>query len=211
MDRSVIWRDRPWDSASAPSAASSVVRREGSGRLWRRPAAWLIVVAVVHAVAPLLLMGPRWWFGVDETVYLSQINSFVPAGGFSAPRARGMTLIAAPVTLLTPSVTAVRVWVAVLSGIALFAAFRPWLRLQDGFVTPIAALLFSSIWSVIYYSFEIMPNEWVAVTALASCGYLLLFLKEGQARHVIAASVALGLVALLRPLDAAYRSEERRV
>jgi hypothetical protein len=38
----------------------------------------------------------------------------------------------APVTLLTPSVTAVRVWVAVLSGIALFAAFRPWLRLQDG-------------------------------------------------------------------------------
>jgi hypothetical protein len=62
-------------------------------------------------------------------------------------------------------------------------------------VTPIAALLFSSIWSVIYYSFEIMPNEWVAVTALASCGYLLLFLKEGRAPHVIAASVALGLVA----------------
>jgi hypothetical protein len=204
MDRSVIWRDRTRSSASEPSAPSAVVRREDSGRLWRRPAAWLIVVAVVHAVAPLLLMGPRWWFGVDETVYLSQINAFVPAGGFSAPRARGMTLIAAPVTLLTPSVTAVRLWVAALSGVALYAAFRPWLRLQDGFVTPIAALLFSSIWSVIYYSFEIMPNEWVAVTALASCGYLLLFLKEGRARHVIAASVALGLVALLRPSDAAY-------
>jgi hypothetical protein len=200
----VIWRYRTRGSASASAAASAVARRWGSERLWRRPVAWLIVVTVVHAVAPLLLMGPHWWFGVDETVYLSQINLFVPAGGFSAPRARGMTLIAAPITLLTPSVTAVRLWMAALSGVALFVAFRPWLRLHDGLVTPIAALIFSSIWSVIYYSFEIMPNEWVAVTALATCGYSLLFLKEGRVRHVVAASVALGLVALLRPSDAAY-------
>lgn len=158
----------------------------------------------MHAVAPLLLLSPHWWFGVDETVYLSQINSFVPPGGFSPPRSRGMTLVAAPVTLLTPSVTAVRLWTAALSGVALFVAFRPWLRLQKGFVTPLAALLFSSIWSVIYYSFEVMPNEWVAVTALASCGYLLLFLNEGRARHLMVASVALGLVALIRVPDAAY-------
>ena len=121
----MIWRYRTRGSASASAAASAVARREGSGRLWRSPIGWLIVVAVVHAVAPLLLMGPHWWFGVDETVYLSQINLFVPAGGFSAPRARGMTLIAAPITLLTPSVTAVRLWMAALSGVALFVAFVP--------------------------------------------------------------------------------------
>jgi hypothetical protein len=211
-DLSAAVRNRPFSSAAAPDSGSNsslgtttaLATGGSSTQWWRRPVTWLIAVAVVHAVGPLLLLSPHWWFGVDETVYLSQINSFVPPGGFSPPRSRGMTLIAAPVTLLTPSVTAVRLWMAALSGVALFVAFRPWLRMQIGFVTPLAALLFSSIWSVIHYSFEVMPNEWVAVIALASCGYLLLFLNEGRARHLIVASVALGLVALMRLPDAAY-------
>jgi len=39
---------------------------------------------------------------------------------------------------------------------------------------------------------------------LASCGYLVLFLDGGRVRHIIIASIALGLVALIRPTDAAY-------
>jgi hypothetical protein len=175
---------------------SSVTARRGNG--------WLVAVAVLHGVAPLVLIGLHWWFGVDETVYLSQINAHVPAGFFSAPRARGTTLVAAPVTLLTSSVAAVRVWLAALSAAALYVAWRPWSALRPGGVVALAALLFSTIWSVIYYSFEAMPNEWVAFGAVAATGFLLRHLATGARRDLVATGLAVAVVALFRPSDALY-------
>ncbi len=172
--------------------------------VWCRPASLLVVVAVVHALSPLLLLGSHWWYGYDETVYLSQINAHLPAGLFSAPRARGPTLLAAPVTMLSWSVSAVRIWVAALSGLACYLAFRPWLRLRPGYLVPLAALLFSTIWTVIYYGFEVMPNEWVAFGLLAATGWALRYLLEGSRAQLGYVAVALALVALLRPSDAAY-------
>ncbi|MDT5012252.1 MAG: hypothetical protein QOH57_3869, partial [Mycobacterium sp.] len=168
----------------------------GVASRWRRPVTWLIVVAVLHAASPLIVLGAHWWFGIDETVYLSQINGHVPAAGFSAPRARGTTFIAAPVTLLTTSVSAVRIWVSALSGLGLFVAFQPWLRLRSGNVAPLAALMFATVWSVIFYGFAVMPNEWVALAALAACGYLLRFLSTGQRRYLVGVGIAMALVAL---------------
>jgi hypothetical protein len=174
------------------------------GSQWRRPGTLLAAVAVLHALSPLVILGVHWGFGIDETVYLSQLNAYVPAGLFSAPRARGTTLIAAPVTLLTSSVAAVRVWVAALAGLALYLSYRPWLRLRDGHIVPLAALLFSTLWMVIYYAFELMPNEWDALATLAACGYLLLYLRDGRRRHVWAVAALMACVALFRPSDAAY-------
>jgi hypothetical protein len=176
----------------------------GGNSRWRSPQAALLAVAVLHALSPLVLLGIHWWFGPDETVYLSQINSHVPAGAFSAPRARGATLIAAPITLLTSSTAAVRVWVTALSGVGLYLAFRPWLKLRAGYVVPLAALIFSSIWAVIYYGFEVMPNEFVAFGALAACGYLLRYLDEGQRRHLVPIVASIAAIGLLRPSDAFY-------
>lgn len=181
------------------TTASLTVRRPD----W--PHRLLAIVCVVHVVLPLIVSGPHLWFGIDETVYLSQFNSHVPAVFFSAPRARGMTLIAAPVTLLTASVTAVRVYLAVLSGIALYVTFRPWLKLRSGYTIPIAALLFSSIWSTIYYSFEVMPNEWVAYAAVAATGALLTYRRWPTRRTpLLWLALALLAVALIRPSDSLY-------
>jgi hypothetical protein len=171
---------------------------------WRRPGTWLAVVAVLHAASPLVLLGAHWWFGIDETVYLSQINAYVPAGGFSAPRARGTTFVAAPVTMLTTSVAAIRIWVAAVSGAGLYLAFRPWLRLYHGYVVPLAALLFATVWSVIFYGFAVMPNEFVALAAVGACGCLLRFTTEGRRRHLVGVGIATALIGLLRPSDAAY-------
>jgi hypothetical protein len=196
MTSAVVGTPRPQDSSDSPAAEV--------GSRWRSPVNWLIVVAVLHAASPLVVLGAHWWFGIDETVYLSQINAYVPAGGFSAPRARGTTFIAAPVTMLTTSVAAVRVWVAVLSGLGLFVAFHPWLRLRGGIAVPLAALMFATLWPVIFYGFAVMPNEWVAFGALAATGYLLRFITGGQRRYLVGVGVAMALVALLRPSDAAY-------
>lgn len=166
---------------------------------------WLLAaVAVVHGVAPLLLLGPHWGFGVDETVYLSQINAHVPAGLFSAPRARGTTFLAAAVTALTGSVAAVRIWLAALSTVGLFLAYRPWLRLRDGYPVPIAALLFTSIWSVAFYGFEAMPNEWVAFAVLGATGYAVRFLRDGRHRDLGWVVGAMAVTALFRPSDAGF-------
>jgi hypothetical protein len=170
----------------------------------RRPHLLLILVAALHGLSPLLVLGPHYWFGVDETIYLSQINGFAPPNFFSAPRSRGVTFLAAPVTLLTDSTVAVRVWLAVLSAIALYLAFRPWLRVLAGRTAALAALLFSTVWVVIYYAFEVMPNYWSATAVVAATGYALLFLRDGRSRHVIAVGIAMGLVALIRPSDALY-------
>lgn len=171
---------------------------------WRKPALWLAVVALVHALSPLLLLGPRYYFGIDETIYLSQVNGFAPADFFSAPRARGSTLLAAPLTMLTDSTSAIRIWLAVLSGIALYLAFRPWLRLRPGYTVPLAALLFSTIWVVVYYGDQVMPNYWVAMAAVAATGYALLFVRDGRRSQLVAVALALALMALFRPSDALY-------
>ncbi len=141
----------------------------------------LFVVAVLHAASPPLVLGARWWFSVDETLYLSQLNAHVPAGLFSAPRARGPTLLAAPGTLLTTSTTAVQVWLSLLAGVGCYLAFRPWVRLRLGYVVALAALLFSSVWVAICYRDTVMPDPWVACAAL---------LRPSDAPYLV---VALGL------------------
>lgn len=190
------------EATQAPPAPAAEPRARG--RWWRRPATLLAVVALAHGLAPLLLMGPGWALGVDEAIYLSQLNSHVPPMFFSAPRARGSTLLAAPVTLLTPSVAAVRLWSSALSAVGLYLAFRPWLRLRDAPRVPVAALLFSTLWPVLFYGFQLMPNPWVAYAALACVGHATLFVTEGRGRHVVGAGVALAMAALLRPSDAVF-------
>lgn len=169
-----------------------------------RPNSLLILVAVVHSVVPLVLLGVHWGFGIDETVYLSQVNAHAPALLFSAPRARGTTFVAAPVTLLLHSVGAVRLWIAVLSGVCLYLAYRSWLRILPGVIVALAALLFSSIWVVAYYSFEAMPNEWVAFAVVAASGYTLQFLRDGRNRHAAAVVAMVAVAALFRPSDAGF-------
>jgi hypothetical protein len=189
------------DSDSAPESRSG---SEPSRPWWRRPILLLGVVAAVHAVLPILILGRHWFIGIDESVYLSQINAHVPPGGFSAPRARGSTFLAAPVTAFTSAIVPMRVWTTLLSGLGLFLAFRPWLRLRSGYVVPLAAALFASIWTVTYYGFQVMPNEWVAFAVVGACGSMLNFLLDGRRSALVGASLALGAAALLRPSDAAY-------
>ena len=170
----------------------------------RSPLVLLGVVAVAHGLSPILLLGVHWGLGTDESIYLSQLNAHVPVLIFSAPRARGMTYLVAPVTLLTAKVGSVRLWLALLSAVALFLAYRPWLRLRPGYTVPVAALVFSSIWSVAFYGFEAMPNEWVAFAVLAATGYTIQFLRDGRYGHLVWVVLGLAVAGLFRPSDAGF-------
>ncbi|MFI6600222.1 hypothetical protein ACIBHX_28595 [Nonomuraea sp. NPDC050536] len=165
---------------------------------------WLALVALAYVAVQLLVM-PRMGLGWDEAVYVSQVNPRVPAADFTAPRARGIPLLVAPMVALTSSVTALRIYLSLASGLALFLSFGTWLRLRLGAVVPLAALLFASLWLAVFYGNEAMPNMWVAFGAVAAAGcYLQIARGEGGRRALAGLAVSVGLVALVRPSDSLW-------
>jgi hypothetical protein len=163
----------------------------------------LIAVCVAHALSPLVLRGVHSALGWDETVYVSQIDPHAVAERFTAPRARGLTLLTAPASLLTSSLAWLRVWMAALSGLGMYLAFLPWLRARRSYVVPLAALMFSGLWVATYYSFEAMPNQYVAYGALAASGWVAVWWREPHRhRWLWYAAAAVTFTALMRPTDA---------
>jgi hypothetical protein len=147
-------------------------------------------------------MGVHLGLGYDETVYLSQINGHVPAGYFSPPRARGMVFLVAPVTSWTASLAAIRLYLSALSGLALYLAFRPWQRVRPGYLAAIAAGLFSTLWTTIFYNDQAMPNLWEAYGCIAAAALVSAAWRDpANVRHRVWLFVALTWVTLCRPLD----------
>ncbi|MFG1808046.1 hypothetical protein [Streptomyces sp. NPDC049040] len=172
-----------------------------------RPAALgrLAAVCAAFVLVQLALVVPGSGLGWDETVYTSQVAAHVPAAFFSAPRARGVSLLAAPVAALTSSTTGLRVYLAVLSGAGLFVALRVWRQLLSGRVLALAGGLFAGLWITLLYGSQVMPNLWTAYGALAAVGCLL---RAGRDVTDRAALVGLAcgvvLVGLMRPPDAVW-------
>ncbi|MFC4116353.1 hypothetical protein [Nonomuraea zeae] len=177
-------------------------------RSWLRADPWralLVLVAAGYAVVQLAVVTPGMGLGWDETVYVSQVDPRVPAAEFIAPRARGITLVVAPVVLVTSSTEVLRVYLCVLSALALYVSFRTWSRVRPGPVAPLAALLFASLWLSLFYGGQAMPNLWVAFGAVAATGCLLRCMRPGSGRGpVIGLAVSVAAVALLRPPDSLW-------
>ncbi|MFF5402780.1 hypothetical protein ACFY8K_01395 [Streptomyces misionensis] len=142
-----------------------------------RAAVPLAAVAAAFTLAQLLLVRPGMGLGWDETVYVSQISAHAPAAYFSAPRARGISLLVAPVTAWSSSTVLLRCYLAVLSGLALYLALRAWRGLFPVRVLALAGALFASLWITLFYGPQAMPNYWVAIGALTATG---LFLRVGE-------------------------------
>ncbi|MEU6576656.1 hypothetical protein [Streptomyces sp. NPDC046805] len=152
-------------------------------------------------------MGLGW----DETVYVSQISPQAPAAFFSAPRARGISLLVAPVTAWSTSTPLLRVYLAVLSGLALFLALRAWRGLFPPRVLALAGALFASLWVTLFYGPQVMPNYWVAVGALTAVGCFLRVRGPGSGRRRDRAALwglagSGALMAWTRPTDAVWAS-----
>ena len=163
----------------------------------RRGDALLAAVAGVFVLAQLLLVRPGMGLGWDESVYVSQVGEQAPASFFSAPRARGISFLAAPIASWSTSTPLLRVYLAVLSGIGLYLALRIWRGLFPARVLAGAGALFASLWVTLYYGPQAMPNYWVAIGALV---VVACFLKE-RAWGVVAGAA---LMALMRPTDAVW-------
>ncbi len=177
-----------------------------AGMSWRdRGQGLLALVAGAFTLAQLVLVGPRMGLGWDETVYVSQISAHAPAAYFSAPRARGSSLLVAPITSWSSSTALLRVYLAVLSGAALYFALRAWRGIFPARVLALGGALFAGLWVTVFYGPQAMPNYWVAIGALGGTGCFLRVRTDSADRAAlwgVAASAA--LMAWMRPTDAVW-------
>ncbi|MFG3102037.1 hypothetical protein ACGFZL_16165 [Streptomyces sp. NPDC048182] len=164
-------------------------------------------VAAAFVLAQVLLVPPAMGLGWDEIVYVSQITAHHPAAFFSAPRSRGVTLLAAPVASWSSSTVLLRLWLAVLSGVGLYLGLRAWRGLYPARVLATAGAFFATLWITLFYGPQAMPNYWVAVGALVCVGSWLRARREGAGRAPLwGVAAGAALMALMRPADAVWVS-----
>jgi hypothetical protein len=182
-------------------------RHESPSRLPRRSPLgrdsilWLVLVSILFLAAELTPALLRLPLGTDEITYIARTS--IRANSVSLPpvHGQGVEFLAAPMTLLTQSVTAIRVWMAVLSAIGLFLATLCWRRLRPDRVLALAALIFGGLAISQSSGVQIYPDWWGALGVLALTG-LMLQVVGGTMRDLVALpSIALAslVIVLMRP------------
>lgn len=161
----------------------------------------LLAIGLVYLLLHFFLMPRDRPAGWDESIYLSQVTPGIEGYFFNAWHARGITLIVAPVTALGGSVADVRLFLMVLSAIAVTATYRLWVPLV-GMAAAAAAFVFSFSWHGFVPASGVKPNYWGALLCLATTALIARRLDGGRTRDIVLASVALTATALVRPTEA---------
>ncbi|MEA2522052.1 MAG: hypothetical protein QOI81_1698, partial [Actinomycetota bacterium] len=163
-----------------------------------------VVSGLVFFGAQVAMFGvsrpPSW----DEAVYLSQVTRGVPAATFVASRARGITLLIAPVSAFATSVWPVRLFLAAASAVAITFAFARWRDLVGGRSALVAMWIFMGTWVTSFYGSAIAPNLWMAVAGLAATAAMIHALRSvtPTRRQLIEVAGFALAAALVRPFDA---------
>jgi hypothetical protein len=174
---------------------------------------FLAGAGLAFTAAQLLFVSPRMGLSWDESVYVSQVSGHAPAAWFDPARARGVPLLVAPVAALTSSVAALRVYLAIASGLGLTLALWAWRPLRPAWVLGLAGVTFGGLWVAQYYGPQAMPDMWSALGSLAAVGCFARLVGGGRAagghgaggRGALAGvGISVAFVTLIRPGDAVY-------
>lgn len=164
---------------------------------------YLIVVCGLFFLAQIVLVVRVTPLGWDEKVYVGQFAPWTGRMLFTAPRSRGMPLIVAPLVQVTSSLAVLRTYLALLSAVGMYVGFGAWLRLRNSWTVALAALMFGSLWTTVFYAPSAMPNVPVAMCAVAVTGWAVRAALGEPGRRILALVFAgLALAALVRPGDA---------
>ena len=167
---------------------------------------WLFLVSAAFLAAELTPALLRMPLGADEITYIARTS--VHASGVSLPpvHGQGMGLLAAPVTLFTMSLTAIRIWMSVLSAVGLFLAVLCWRGLRPVWVLALAELVLASLAITQNSGVQIYPDWWGALGLLALTG-LFLHAVNGTMRGRVALpliGLASLVIVLMRPQNVVF-------
>lgn len=197
--------------ATAGSEKPATIDHSGLRRVvdrLHRPGTAIAVIAVCLAVVQLVTFDLGRYLAYDEAIYLSEVY---PAGTpieFTAPRARGLPWLVAPVALFSPPIWLIRLYLLTLSSGLFFAAFRVWLPVIGTARTAVAAVWFGAGWMSLHYGSELFPNQYVALGAIFAAGSFARHLTTSthrpgwRSRPLWATAAAVTVVAVIRPTEA---------
>lgn len=198
---------------SVPRTSSPAVRLPGSATAAGYPvrpgpsrwgAAWLIAVAAAFTAAEFAFTVGRRSLSWDEIVYITQVSGHAHAAPFTAPRSRGISLLVAPLTLVSSSTYALRAYLAVLAGLALLGGLWLWRRVLPDRVLVIAGLLLGGLWIVQYYGPQAMPDLWVALSSLAALAFFVRATRYHRWPDLAGLAGCIAIAALMRLNDAVF-------
>src|SRR5215470_15662958 len=123
---------------------------------------------------------------------------------WGAERARGLPLLVAPVTLLTTSVVALRVYLVVMAGIGLFLAMLAWRGRRADWVVALAGVIFGGLWVTQQQAGLLLPSYWSAIGGLAGVGLFVRAMERGRSSPLgtVLLATAVTFTTLIRPADA---------
>jgi hypothetical protein len=121
-------------------------------------------------LTPALLRIP---LGTDEITYIARTSVRVSGVMLPPVHGQGAGLLAAPVTLVTDSLLAIRIWMAVLSAAGFFLAMLCWRGLRPMWVLALAGLILASLAISQDSGVQVYPDWWGALGVLALTGLLL--------------------------------------
>jgi hypothetical protein len=155
--------------------------------------------AVVQIVVGSLQRAPSW----DEAIYLSQVTRGAVALPFAASRARGITVLVAPLASVGAPLWLVRLALVLGSSLLTALVFRLWVPVL-GWGAPVGMALFMGSWPALFYGSEVMPNLWAALFAVGTLAFLARCANRSDLRGRDLSGIGLmaAAMALMRPPDA---------
>jgi hypothetical protein len=167
---------------------------------------WLILAAVVFLAAELTPALLRLPLGADEITYIARTSVRVSGVMLPPVHGQGAGLLAAPVTLLTESLTAIRVWMSVLSAVGLFLSLLSWRGLRPMWVLALAGLILASLAITQESGVQVYPDWWGALGVLALTGLFLQAVSGRLRPSVVLPLIALAslIIVLMRPQNVVF-------
>lgn len=167
---------------------------------------WLVLVSVLFLAAEITPPLLRMPLGADEITYIARTSVRASLVSLPPVHGQGAGLLAAPVTLLTSSLTVLRIWMSVLSALGLFLATLCWRGLRPMWVLALAELILASLAISQNSGAQVYPDWWGALGLLALTG-LFMHAVNGTMRDravLPLLGVASLLIALMRPQNVVF-------
>lgn len=167
---------------------------------------WLILVSVLFLAAELTPALVRMPLGADEIGYIARTSAHASAVMLPPVHGQGVGLLAAPVTLLTTSVVALRIWMAVLSAIGLFLGMLCWRGLRPAWVLAVAGLILGSLAVTQNSGVQVYPDWWGALGVLALTGLFLHAVNGTMRPRIVLPLIAFAslVIVLMRPQNIVF-------
>ncbi|HUA43050.1 MAG TPA: hypothetical protein VMA32_15850 [Streptosporangiaceae bacterium] len=167
---------------------------------------WLVLVSVLFLAAELTPPLLRMPLGADEITYIARTSVHPSLISLPPVHGQGVGLLAAPVTLLTNSLLAIRIWMSLLSATGLFLAMLCWRGLRPIWVLALAELILASLAITQNSGVQIYPDWWGALGVLALTGLFLHAVNATMSDRVVLPLIAVAglLIALMRPQNVVF-------